>query len=227
MLKIEDFQEAMNYRFQDEGLLREALTHSSYANEQKINKYGNYQRLEYLGDAVLELVSSEFIYNKHKEMTEGQMSKKRAAMVCEPSLAYCAREINLGAYIFLGRGEEASGGRDRDSILSDVLEAVIGAIFLDGGFDKAKDFIDKVVLEDIEDKQIFFDSKSLLQETVQGRQLGLLKYTILSEKGPEHEKTFQVEVHLNDRILAVGNGHNKKAAEQDAAFKAIHVLKES
>ena len=132
---LQKLQDKIGYQFQDIALLKQALTHSSFANEQKINKLENYERLEFLGDAVLELVSSEFLFHENKDMPEGQLTKLRASMVCEPSLAYCAKDIGLGKYILLGRGEEATGGRDRDSIISDVMEAVIGAVFLDGGIE--------------------------------------------------------------------------------------------
>lgn len=135
---LQELQEKIGYQFQEEALLKQALTHSSFANEQKINKLKNYERLEFLGDAVLELISSEFLYNENVDMPEGQLTRMRASMVCEPALAYCARDISLNSYILLGKGEEATGGRTRDSIISDVMEAVIGAIFLDGGIENAK-----------------------------------------------------------------------------------------
>lgn len=132
---LKELQEKIGYQFKDEGLLKQAITHSSFANEQKINKLSNYERLEFLGDAVLEMVSSEFLFRENPEMPEGQLTRMRASMVCEPALAYCARDIDLGSYILLGKGEEATGGRKRASITSDVMEAVIGAIFLDGGIE--------------------------------------------------------------------------------------------
>ena len=140
---LKELQDKIGYSFNNEDLLKQAITHSSFANEQKINKLKNYERLEFLGDAVLELVSSEFLFNENKDMPEGQLTRLRASMVCEPALAYCARDIDLGTYILLGKGEEATGGRNRDSITSDVMEAVIGAIFLDGGLDNAKKFINR------------------------------------------------------------------------------------
>ena len=143
---LKELQEKIGYQFRDETLLKQALTHSSFANEQKINKLGNYERLEFLGDAVLELVTSEFLFNENKDMPEGQLTRLRASMVCEPALAYCARDIRLGSYILLGKGEEATGGRKRDSIISDVMEAVIGAIFLDGGIENAKKYIYRCLL---------------------------------------------------------------------------------
>ena len=167
---LEELQEKIGYRFQDISLLKQALTHSSFANEQKINKLKNYERLEFLGDAVLELVSSEFLFKENPDMPEGQLTKLRASMVCEPALAYCARDLDIGSYILLGRGEEATGGRKRDSITSDVMEAIIGAIFLDGGIESAKKHIYRFILSDLEHKILFYDSKTILQE---GRQASL------------------------------------------------------
>ena len=143
-------EEKIAYRFRDGRLLRQALTHSSYANEMKINKYGDYERLEFLGDAVLEFVSSDFLYRQRKETAEGDLTKLRASMVCEPALAFCARELSLQQYILLGKGEQATGGRNRDSIVSDVMEALIGAIYLDGGIEEASAFIHRFILSDLE-----------------------------------------------------------------------------
>ena len=156
-------EERIGYRFQNIALLKQAITHSSYTNEQKINKAKNYERLEFLGDAVLELVSSEFLFKEHLNVPEGELTKMRASMVCEPSLAFCARDLELGKFLLLGKGEENTGGRHRDSIVSDAMEAVIGAIYLDGGMEHAKGFIYRFVLSDMEDKQLFYDSKSNLQ----------------------------------------------------------------
>lgn len=160
-------EEIIGYRFENRELLKQALTHSSYANERCINKSENYERLEFLGDAVLELVSSEFLFRGSPGLPEGKMTKLRASMVCESALAFCARDIRLEEYILLGKGEECTGGRRRDSITSDVMEAVIGAIYLDGGMAPAKAYIDRFVLSDLEHKKLFYDSKSNLQEVVQ------------------------------------------------------------
>ena len=147
-------EERIGYKFTDQALLRQAVTHSSFTNEQRMRRTKNYERLEFLGDAVLELVSSEFLYQRNRNMSEGELTKTRASMVCEPSLAFCARDLDLGNFILLGKGEEGTGGRSRDSIISDVMEAVIGAIYLDGGMEPAKAFINRFVLSDLEDKQI-------------------------------------------------------------------------
>ncbi len=220
-----ELQGKIGYHFQNEALLKQALTHSSFANEQKINKLNNYERLEFLGDAVLELVSSEFLYNENADMPEGQLTRLRASMVCEPALAYCARDIHLNSYILLGKGEEATGGRKRDSIISDVMEAVIGAIYLDGGIDQAKRFIDRFVLSDLEDKILFLDSKTLLQEEIQKKNTAQLRYELVGETGPDHDKQFEVEAYLNDKLIGVGAGRTKKAAEQQAAYEALRKLK--
>ncbi len=222
-------QERIGYEFHDTGLLKQALTHSSFTNEQKINKTQNYERLEFLGDAVLELVSSEFLFKEYSKVPEGELTKKRASMVCEPSLAFCARDLELGRFIRLGKGEENTGGRGRDSIVSDVMEAVIGAIYLDGGFEAAKCFINRFILSDLEDKQLFYDSKSNLQELIQGKLKGEFHYELLEESGPEHNKTFRVSVVLEEttgnRVLGEGEGRTKKAAEQQAAYRALLLLR--
>ncbi len=170
---LKELEKKIGYQFKKKGLLKQALTHSSFSNEQKINKFANYERLEFLGDAVLELLSSRFFYENYPEMSEGEMTRRRSAMVCEPALAFCARDISLGEYVLLGKGEEATGGRKRDSIISDVMEAVIGAIYLDGGLVEAGGFVERFIFSDLENKQLFFDSKTILQEKVQkaGRQL--------------------------------------------------------
>ena len=164
---LELLQERIGYRFKDEHLLFQALTHKSYANERQINKTESYERLEFLGDAVLELVSSEFLFHKYVDLPEGELTKMRASMVCEPALAFCARDLELGEFVLLGKGEECTGGRLRDSITSDAMEAVIGAVFLDGGLDAAKEFIYRFILSDLENKKLFYDSKTNLQELMQ------------------------------------------------------------
>ncbi len=222
---LAQLQEKIGYRFSDEELLRQAITHSSFANEQKINKLSNYERLEFLGDAVLEMVSSEFLYKENPQMPEGQLTRMRASMVCEPALAYCARDIDLGSYILLGKGEEATGGRKRDSITSDVMEAVIGAIFLDGGIEEAKKYIYRFVLSDLENKILFMDSKTLLQEEVQKKNTAQLHYELIGETGPDHDKQFHVKAYLDGKEIGTGVGRTKKAAEQQAAYEALMLLK--
>lgn len=220
-MTLEQLEERIGYVFADKKLLRQALTHSSFANEQKINKWDDYERIEFLGDAVLELVSSEYLYRENPRMPEGELTKMRSSMVCEPALAYCARDIGLGDFIFLGRGEEATGGRKRESITSDVMEAVIGAIYLDGGLACAKAFIDRFVLSDLENKQLFYDSKTILQEQVQKSGEGKLHYVLVEESGPEHDKLFRVEAMIDGRKIGEGSGRTKKHAEQQAAYQAL------
>ncbi|GFI23576.1 ribonuclease 3 [Lachnospiraceae bacterium] len=222
---LQELQEKIGYQFREETLLKQALTHSSFANEQKINKLKNYERLEFLGDAVLELISSEFLYNENVDMPEGQLTRLRASMVCEPALAYCARDISLNSYILLGKGEEATGGRKRDSIVSDVMEAVIGAIFLDGGIENAKKFIYRFILSDLEDKILFLDSKTLLQEEIQKKNTAQLRYELVGETGPDHDKQFHVEAYLDNQLIGCGVGRTKKSAEQQAAYEALLKIK--
>ncbi len=216
-----ELEQKIGYTFADKKLLLQACTHSSYANEMKINKYENYERLEFLGDAVLELVTSDFLFRERRENSEGRLSKLRASMVCEPALAYCAREISIEQYILLGKGEEATGGRGRDSIVSDVMEAVIGAIYLDGGLEKASAFIHRFVLSDLEHKQLFYDAKTTLQELVQQENNGELHYKLVREEGPQHDKIFDVEAYVGEKKVGEGSGHSKKAAEQQAAYQAL------
>lgn len=213
-------EEKIGYRFKDRELLRQALTHSSFTNEQRINRQKNYERLEFLGDAVLELASSKFFFLNNEDMTEGQMTKMRSSMVCEPALAFCAKDLNLGEYIFLGKGEEATGGRERDSIVSDVMEALIGAIYLDSGFEEAEKFILQFVLSDLESKQLFYDSKTLLQEKVQKKGQSL-RYELAGESGPDHDKQFTVEAYIDDKPISRGTGRTKKSAEQQAAYAVL------
>ncbi len=221
-----ELEERIGYVFQKKDLLKQALTHSSFTNEQKINKSPDYERLEFLGDAVLELISSEYLFQNYPQVPEGELTKRRASLVCEPSLAFCARDIELGQYIMLGKGEEATGGRKRDSIIADVMEAVIGAIYLDGGMDKARAHVMKFILSDLEDKELFFDSKSYLQELIQGKLKKEFSYELIEERGPEHDKSFVVEVSMEGQCLGQGVGRTKKAAEQQAAYKALLLLRD-
>lgn len=218
--EILEMEQKIGYEFKQKQLLQQALTHSSFSNEQKINKLKNYERLEFLGDAVLELLSSQFFFENFPDMTEGQMTRLRSSMVCEPALAFCARDLSLNKYILLGKGEEATGGRERDSIISDVMEAVLGAIYLDGGLTEADRFVKMFILSDLENKQLFYDSKSILQERVQkaGRSLC---YELLEESGPDHDKVFVVEAIIDGQAVSRGTGRNKKAAEQQAAYQVL------
>ncbi|SDB19956.1 ribonuclease III [Eubacterium oxidoreducens] len=214
----------IGYEFKDCELLIQALTHSSYANENKRQHRKDNERLEFLGDAVLELVSSEFLFEKYSKYPEGKLTKLRASLVCEPTLADVANVIRLGNYISLGKGEDATGGRNRKSVLSDALEALIGAIYLDGGFANAKEFILRFILTDIEHKQLFYDSKTILQEYVQANYSEPLSYRLVSESGPDHNKVFVVEAYIGEEKVGLGEGHSKKNAQQQAAYKALLLL---
>ena len=226
MEQLKEFQKKIGYQFQQEGLLRQALTHSSYANEHRMKKLSDNERLEFLGDAVLEIVSSDFLYKAYPDKSEGDLTKLRASLVCEPTLAICTREMELGKYLFLGKGENLTGGRNRNSILSDALEAVIGAIYLDGGFTSAKEFIHRFILKDLENKKLFFDSKTILQEIVQANFKEVISYHLIGEEGPDHNKIFRVAVHIGEEEYGVGEGRTKKAAEQEAAYISILKLHE-
>lgn len=221
---VKELEEKIGYNFKDSHLLRHAVTHSSYVNEKHMKKADCNERLEFLGDAVLELISSEYLFFENQTMPEGELTKLRASMVCEKALAFCARDLELGSYLLLGKGEDATGGRFRESITSDALEALIGAIYLDGGFANAKEFILKYILNDLEGKRLFYDSKTILQEIVQAHFKEELSYHLVGEEGPDHDKTFQVELQIGEQVYGIGKGRTKKSAEQEAAYKTILML---
>ena len=221
MRELKELEKKIGYHFQNPELLEKALRHSSYANEHRMNRIECNERLEFLGDAVLELVSSEHLFTQFPQMPEGELTRLRASLVCEPTLAFCAREIELGSFLRLGKGEEMTGGRHRDSVTSDALEAVIGAVYLDGGFANAKEFITRFVLNDLENKKLFYDSKTILQEMVQAKYKETLVYELLKEEGPDHNKSFEVCVKIGDEEIGRGLGRTKKAAEQVAAYHGI------
>ena len=223
--RLHELEKIIGYSFKNRSLLSHALTHSSYANEKHWDKTRCNERLEFLGDAVLELVSSNFLFRNYPTMPEGEMTKLRASLVCEPTLAFCAEAISLGNYLLLGKGEDLTGGRKRPSVVSDAMEAVIGAIYLDGGLANAKEFIYRYILNDIEHKQLFYDSKTILQEMVQAEFKDSLVYELLKEEGPDHNKTFEVSVKVGGRVIGRGVGRTKKAAEQVAAYHGICELK--
>ena len=223
----ERLQQTIGYRFQKPELLTLALTHSSYANE---NSHGSRsvecnERLEFLGDAVLELVTSEYLYETRKDMHEGSMSKLRASIVCEPSLGICARDINLGECLRLGHGEDMTGGRERDSILSDAFESVIGAIYLDGGLEPAREFVHGFVLANLSESQLFKDTKTRLHEIAQQLFKCEPVYELVKEEGPAHCKEFTMSCTL-DRYCEVATGHSKKQAEQECAAQMLQKLQE-
>lgn len=220
-MKLEQLEERIGYHFKEPKLLRQAVCHSSFANERHMDRLLNNERLEFLGDAVLELVTSEFLYKNFPEMPEGEATRTRASIVCEQTLALCARELGLGTFLLLGKGEDLTGGRERDSVTSDALEALLGAVYLDGGFASAKDFVHRFILNDIEHKKLFFDSKTILQEEIQGETTELLHYVLIGEEGPDHNKRFMVHACLGDEVIGTGSGRTKKAAEQEAAYRAL------
>ena len=223
--QLRELQETIGYEFKDRALLKQALTHSSYANEHKMDHSHCNERLEFLGDAVLELVTSDFLYHKYADLPEGELTKTRASIVCEPTLAACAGDIRLGERLYLGKGEEATGGRLRNSVVSDAFEALIGAVYLDGGLACARELITRFVLNDIEHKRLFYDSKTILQEMVQSRQDGPLTYELVREEGPDHDKHFEVCARMGEQEIGRGEGRTKKAAEQMAAYKGILFLR--
>ena len=219
--KKEGLEAAIGYVFRDPELLGHALRHSSYTNEKHMPKTACNERLEFLGDAVLELISSGFLFTSYPDLAEGELTKLRAALVCETSLADCARGIHLGGYLLLGKGEERSGGRERDSVISDAFEALIGALYLDGGLSCAEAFVKDTVLKDVEARKLFYDSKTVLQEMVQAEARGAISYRLLKEEGPDHQKIFYVAVFIGDKEYGKGRGSSKKTAEQHAAYQAI------
>lgn len=220
------FQEKLGYKYKSHGLLQEALTHSSYANEHRTKGVKDNERLEFLGDAILDLIISEYLFVKYPSMPEGDLSKIRASIVCESSLAKIARKIALGQYIVLGKGEDMTGGRERSSILADAFEAVTGSLFLDGGFDEAKTFLYQTLVADVELTEhietLYTDYKTLLQEAIQKKSMNPIHYEVVGEEGPDHDKHFFVEVYHEEKCLGRGIGKSKKEAEQDAAQKALN-----
>ena len=217
---MKQLEKNIGYHFMDKNLLKTAVTHSSYANENRGGMAYN-ERLEFLGDAVLQLITSEKLFKENPDMPEGRMSKQRAALVCEDALAGYSHEIHLGDFMLLGKGEEATGGRKRPSILADAFEAVIGAIFLDGGMDNAKKFVRRF----LDDAHLSLkDYKTLLQEIIQKNPGERLSYVVTGESGPDHNKVFNVEVHLNSNVIGKGTGKSKKQAEQAAAKEALALM---
>ncbi len=222
---IKDLETAIGYRFRNITLLQNALTHSSYANERWHDSLMSNERLEFLGDSILGMVVAEHLYRNFPDRPEGELTRMRADMVCETSLASVARKLDLGRHLLLGHGEEQSGGRTRPSILADAVESVIAASFLDGGFDAAAGIIRRFILSDVPVKQLHNkDHKTMLQELVQQKKNQVLSYALVGESGPDHDKSFLVEVSLNGKMIGAGSGSSKKRAEQDAARAAIEAL---
>ncbi len=220
-------EERLGYTFRRKELLENAMIHSSYANEHRTAGFHSNERLEFLGDAVLGLVSGEFLFRRHKDAPEGELTRLRAALVCEESLYEVAQELGLGAYLKLGKGEENGGGRTRPSILADAVESVFAAVYLDGGMDAARELIHRVLLvreheQAVEQRRL--DYKTALQELVQRKQGQILRYEMMDSSGPDHAKIFTFRVLLNDETVGTGGGHSKKEAEQAAARAALETL---
>lgn len=222
---MKQLQESIGYLFKEEALLRNALTHSSYANERRERGMRDNERLEFLGDSVLGFVTAEYLYRRYKDKPEGDLTRIRADLVCETNLARAAASIRLGEYLMLGRGEDAAGGRLRNSIVSDAMESVIAAVYLDGGIDAARGLIERLILTDAE--TVVRDSrdyKTEFQELVQRKKNQSIHYVLVGESGPDHDKKFEMQVILNGKIVGTGLGSSKKRAEQEAAHNAMQSL---
>ncbi|MDI7741630.1 ribonuclease III [Lysinibacillus fusiformis] len=227
--QFEFLQEELNIYFRNKSLLYQAFTHSSYVNEHRRKLFTDNERLEFLGDAVLELSVSKYLFERYPHMSEGELTKLRASIVCEPSLVIFANELNFGKYVLLGKGEELTGGRERPALLADVFESFIGALYLDQGLDNVVEFLERIVFPKVEVGAFshVMDFKSQLQEMVQQSNNGTLHYEIVDEKGPAHNRTFVSRVLLNDKELGIGRGKSKKEAEQQAAQNAMVTLNQS
>ena len=223
---MDELEAKLEYSFQNKALLLTALSHSSYANENKSAGLMSNERLEFLGDSVLGQVVSSHLYLSYPKMPEGQMTRLRAELVCEQSLFEVAKTLELGKFIKLGRGEEHTGGRTRESILADAVEAIIAALYLDGGLAVAKNIIDKYILANLKTMEThqISDYKTALQEQIQRKSGQTLVYELLSESGPDHQKSFTMQVCLNDKPIGIGRGHTKKEAEQYAAKNGLEEI---
>ena len=221
---METLENKLQYTFRDRGLLSEALNHSSYANEHRSAQVSSNERLEFLGDSVLGFVTAEFLFKTYGKLPEGDLTRIRAALVCEQSLYEVARSLELGQHLKLGKGEEAGGGRERQSILADATEAVFAAVYLDGGMDEVRRLIYRVLLSKAPTAEERRDYKTTLQEIVQKNHEEVLSYRLKSESGPDHDKRFVMEVLINSNVLAEGTGHSKKLAEQAAAKAALELM---
>lgn len=224
---MESLEKRLQYKFNNINYLKNALTHSSYANEVR-DGFSSNERLEFLGDSVLSVIVSEYIFEKFPKMPEGELTRLRASLVCEKALCSFARELHIGDYLMLGKGEERGGGRERDSILADAFEAVLAAIFLDGGMAPAKEHIMRFVLRDVKhtSDETFKDYKTTLQEIIQRNPEESVSYILTNQSGPDHNKSFTVEVRLNSNVIGVGSGSSKKRAEQMAAKQALELMGE-
>ncbi len=222
---MEVLQNKLDYKFNNVKLLENALYHSSYANEVRGGVTSN-ERLEFLGDSVLSVIVASYLFENFKTIPEGELTKLRASLVCEKSLCLFSREIGLGEFLRLGKGEEKGGGRERDSILADAFEAVLAAIYLDGGMAEAEKFVLRFVLPELEHRndEVFKDYKTALQEIIQRNPEENVTYHLIGESGPDHDKVFEVEVHLNSNVIGSGKGKSKKQAEQCAAKEALKLM---
>jgi len=220
---LKDFQKTIEYTFKNEALLLKALSHSSFVNERQ-NSGASNERLEFLGDSVLGFIAAEHFYLNYTHMPEGELTKLRASAVCEKSLVGFAKEIDLGSYLFLGRGETVSGGKDRPSILADAFEAVLAAVYLDGGIEEARRFVLRFIKSAEKKAGAFKDYKTILQEVIQKNPEESVEYVLTGENGPDHNKSFTVEVHLNSNVIGTGSGKSKKLAEQEAAKEALALM---
>lgn len=224
--QFNELENKLKYNFKNRILLKQALTHSSWSNESK-NIGVNNERLEFLGDSVLSIIISEYLYKKRRDLEEGFLSKFRAEIVCEPSLAKCAKELELGKYLLMGKGEELTGGRERDSILADAVEALIAAIYLDSDLNKTREIVLKIlknIIDGVLSGLIYRDYKTKLQEVTQKMGIGKINYEIIDEYGPDHNKTFVISVKIEENIIGTGSGRSKKEAEQSAALEALNKL---
>ena len=222
---MDALEERLGYKFKNINLLKNSLTHSSYANEVR-GGFSSNERLEFLGDSVLSVIVSDYIYKHYPNMPEGELTKLRASLVCEKSLCTFSRELHLGEFLMLGMGEEKGGGRERDSILADAFEAVLAAMYLDGGMEVARQHVLRFVLPELNhtDDEVFKDYKTALQEIIQRNPEEEVTYILTDESGPDHDKLFTVEVHLNSNVIGTGSGKSKKQAEQSAAKQALQLM---
>ncbi len=221
---LDKLQKVIGYDFNDSGILRQALIHPSYSGEMRMQRYESNQRLEFLGDAVLELVVSEYLYKEHPQIEEGELTRKRSSLVFEAALNECAKLIGLGDFIYLGRGEDMGQGREKPSILSDTFEAVIGAIYLDGGFEAAKQFIHSFVINNIQEMSLLRDGKSLIQRHVQQDPEAVLEYKTEETDETIASERFKAKLYINGKLISEGRGQSKKQAEQNAAVTACKKL---
>ncbi|MDE5864709.1 MAG: ribonuclease III [Lachnospiraceae bacterium] len=223
---VEEIEKNIRYVFKNKDLIRQAFSHSSFINEMKRKGMESYERLEFLGDAVLELITSEFLFEHYTDMQEGKLTRLRASIVCEFTLSAVSEMLQFGEFVLLSKGEDMTGGRKRSSILCDLFESVLGAIYLDGGMEAAKEYVHSFLLTDIEHKTLFYDAKTILQEMVQKDGRGVVTYELIEESGPDHNKSFVTQVLVDGVKLASGEGSSKKNAHQMAAYRAILKLRE-